>query len=65
MPGGNGILLDHPCGRARGRLEVIWTFVGTVTIEALMAGRGHHRLERLTWRMVEWKASRAWPGVSK
>ena len=25
----------------------------------------HHRLQSPTWRTVEWKASRAWPGVSK
>jgi hypothetical protein len=63
--GGNGILQDHPCGQAPGRLEAICTFEGTGTIEALMVGRGHHRLQLPAWRTVEWNASRAWPGVSK
>jgi hypothetical protein len=46
--GRNGILQDHPCGQAPGRLEAICTFEGTETIEALMVGRGHHRPQRLT-----------------
>jgi hypothetical protein len=38
MPGGNGILLDHVVGHMAD-LEAICTFVGTESMQALIAAR--------------------------